>query len=122
MAHTVLGERLRALRMRAGMTQQAIADHLSIHRTAYTKYETTTITPDPQAMLRLAELFGVSVDYLLGREEEVVMLSDSEDSRVMLSQAEKDLLLAFRQLSYAEQQVLIRQAQAALRAHQQKKQ
>jgi len=120
MAQTVFGERLRALRIRAGMTQQTIADHLKIHRTAYTKYETTTITPDPHAMLRLADLFGVSVDYLLGREEETVSLSDNEDARVLLSQPEKELLQIFRQLPFSEQQVLIRQAKNALRSRQQK--
>ena len=54
MSHNLFGERLRALRKQAGLTQQAVAGRLSIHRTAYTKYETSGVMPDPMGLLVLA--------------------------------------------------------------------
>ena len=42
---TKFAERLRAARLRKGLTQQQMADRLNIHRTAYTKYETTDVEP-----------------------------------------------------------------------------
>ena len=41
----IFAQRLRAARKRRGLTQQQMADHLNIHRTAYTKYETTDVEP-----------------------------------------------------------------------------
>ena len=66
---SLFGSRLRMLRRQARWTQQVMADRLRIHRTTYTKYETGVVTPDQQGLLQLAEIFGVTVDYLLGRED-----------------------------------------------------
>ena len=114
------GARLRALRKAAKLTQQQVADTLRIHRTSYTKYETDGVTPDQQGLIALAELFGVTVDYLVGREER----SDRPDPHVAnddlaLSDPEALLLQMFRQLDYEEQLRLTEQIQQAFR--QQKK-
>ena len=68
--------RLRTLRKQCRLTQQQVADHLSLHRTTYTKYETGVVAPDREALVRLSELFGVSVDYLVGRDAEVMAVAD----------------------------------------------
>ena len=95
------GERLRSLRRQAKMTQQAVADYLQIHRTTYTKYETRCVTPDQEGLVRLATLFGVTVDYLLGRPE---MESATEqvadgDPQLQLTEQEIRLVLAYRKLN-----------------------
>lgn len=114
MADTIFGERLRMLRKRAGLTQQAVAARLSIHRTAYTKYETSGVTPDPQGLVRLAELFGVTVDFLVGHEDTVPSLSDADGTQVEVSLQEKQLLQVFRQLTDEEKRTLLQQAQTTL--------
>ena len=114
MGDIIFGERLRMLRKRAGLTQQQVAARLSIHRTAYTKYETSGVTPDPQGLVRLAEAFGVTVDFLVGREEVPPCLSDTDEPQVEVSLQEKQLLQVFRQLTDEEKHVLLQQAQAAL--------
>lgn len=38
-----------------------------MHRGSYAKYETGTNTPTVENILKLADLYGVSTDYLLGR-------------------------------------------------------
>lgn len=66
--------RLRALREENKMSQQVVADFLGITRTAYNKYESGAIKP-VRKLSELAVLFGVTADYLLGRDEKL----DAED-------------------------------------------
>ena len=112
MSHNLFGERLRALRRQAGLTQQAVAERLSIHRTAYTKYETSGVMPDPMGLVVLADLFGVSVDYLVGRDETEAESTVSTDGRVAMSLTleEQQLVQIYRQLTFAEQQALMQKA------------
>ena len=115
MPNVLFGERLRTLRKRKGLTQEAVAQRLSIHRTAYTKYETSGVTPDPQGLVTLAELFGVSVDYLVGRDTTPVSVTEQEGGGPEMTLMEQQLLQMFRQLSYPEQQELLHKAQQTLR-------
>ena len=112
MSYNLFGERLRALRKQAGLTQQTVAERLSIHRTAYTKYETSGVMPDPSGLVVLADLFGVSVDYLVGHDnaEEVQVAADGRVA-MNLSLEEQQLVQIYRQLSFQEQQILLQQAQ-----------
>ncbi|MBR3747563.1 MAG: helix-turn-helix transcriptional regulator [Selenomonadaceae bacterium] len=66
--------RLRVLRQESKMSQQAVADFLGITRTAYNKYESGVIKP-VRKLNELAALFGVTADYILGRDEKL----DAED-------------------------------------------
>ena len=121
MSNVLFGDRLRALRKRAGMTQEAVAQHLSIHRTAYTKYETSGVTPDPQGLILLANLFGVSVDYLVGRDLSSGSVTEPTVDGVALSLWEQKLVQMFRQLNYADQQIWVQQAQKSFQQHQKNK-
>lgn len=113
MNNNLFGERLRALRLQNHLTQQAVADHLQIHRTAYTKYETGVVTPDHQGLVSLASLYGVSVDYLLGRDDGEMLVTDNGGAKMRLSLQEQQLLQLFRQLGYVEQQEVVQQVQKA---------
>ena len=62
--------RLRALREKRHLSQQSVADYLGISRTSYNKYESGVIRPT-RKLEQLAALFGVSVDYILGRSNEL---------------------------------------------------
>lgn len=62
---TGLGESLRRLRKRNGMTQQQVADYLCIHRTTYTKYESDRTEPSLETVRALAERWQVSLEELL---------------------------------------------------------
>ena len=65
----MLGQRLKVLRTSRGKTQQEIASLLSISRSAYTLYESEKRQLSYEALLLLADLYGVSLDYLFGRTE-----------------------------------------------------
>lgn len=92
------------------MTQADVADKLNIHRTAYTKYETDRANPDKTCLVMLAELFSVTVDQLLGKEQTVAELHDPTTSEVAisLSPREQELLAVFRRLSTQQQDELLR--------------
>lgn len=59
-------QRLKELRLEKGMTQQQIASLLNIKQQSYTRYEYGTGEPSLQTLIKLAEIFEVSTDYLLG--------------------------------------------------------
>ncbi len=65
-----LKEILKEERRKHGYTQQQIADKLCIARGSYTKYETGDNTPTLENLIKLAELYKVSLDYLAGRYKE----------------------------------------------------
>ncbi len=62
-----LGERLIQLRKERNMTQEDLAKSLKVSRGAVSMWEINQRTPDPETLQRLADFFGCSVDYLLGR-------------------------------------------------------
>lgn len=62
-------KRLRDMREDHDMKQVEIADYLGIAQTVYSRYERGFQTIPVEHLLKLAELYRVSVDYLLGRTE-----------------------------------------------------
>lgn len=59
-------EKLRELRTQYGFTQAQVATHLGISQQAYANYEIGKREPDKHALIKLSELFNVSIDYLFG--------------------------------------------------------
>lgn len=65
-------ENLKYLRKKANMTQQQVADILGITQQAYANYESNKREPDRQMLIKLAQIFEVSTDFLLGIEDACV--------------------------------------------------
>lgn len=63
------GERLKELRTKAGLTQRQLADKIWVTKAAICYYERSERTPSPEVLLKLANTFHVSTDYLLGIEK-----------------------------------------------------
>lgn len=83
--------RLRALREKHHFSQQKVADYLGISRTAYNKYESGAIRPT-RNLDKLAVLFDVSVDYILGRADAIP--ADRVEDPYLGEQWKKYLLLS----------------------------
>ncbi|HHU63969.1 MAG TPA: helix-turn-helix transcriptional regulator [Clostridiales bacterium] len=62
-----LGKRLRELRLEKGLNQIDVANILGIERSTYGKYETGDSSPDYKKLLKLADFYNVSTDYILGK-------------------------------------------------------
>lgn len=65
MSNIQLVENLYRLRKAHHHTQQEISDLLNISRQAYSNYETSKRTPDLDSLMRLADIYGVSLDQLV---------------------------------------------------------
>ena len=65
-----LAERLKPLRREKGKTQKEMADFLDVTERHYQKIEYGHINISATLVIKLADYFQVSADYLLGRKEE----------------------------------------------------
>ena len=60
-----IAERLKTLRTEAGWSQSELADKIDSDGRQVSRYENGRITPSLEALVRIAETFNVSVDYLV---------------------------------------------------------
>lgn len=74
-----LEERLKSLREESKYSQREVAEKLGISTSAYGYYEQGKTTPDTEMLLKLANLFQVTTDYLLGRSDEKYSLTSLTD-------------------------------------------
>ena len=63
-----LGETIYRLRTKAGMSQDALAGALDVSRQSVSKWENNAAVPDLDKLIKLSEVFGVTLDELVGRE------------------------------------------------------
>lgn len=63
--------RLKELRTNNNLTQIEIANYLNISERTIIRYENNTRNPEIDVVIKLANLFNVSVDYLVGHSEEM---------------------------------------------------
>lgn len=64
-----LHERIKANRIRCGLTQEELAEKMEVSRQAVTKWEQGKSAPSTENLFRLADIFGTTVDLLLPRQE-----------------------------------------------------
>ena len=62
-------ERIRNLRIDLGYTQKQVAEYLNIKQNTYSQYETGVLYYSLEMVGKLADLYGVSVDYLMDRTD-----------------------------------------------------
>lgn len=60
------GSKVKTLRKQAGLTQQQLAAQLGITKSVVSFYELQARSPSPEVLAKLAQIFHVSTDYLLG--------------------------------------------------------
>ncbi len=61
--------RMKELRNKQGLSQKLLAEQMGCSQQSIAKWETGGATPNPDALSRLADIFSVSVDYLIGRAD-----------------------------------------------------
>ena len=62
-----LGKNLKILRKLYGLTQDDLAKSINTSRSCVSNYESGSREPDSETLMQLADNFGVSLDFLLGR-------------------------------------------------------
>lgn len=63
-----LGERIYLLRSRKGFSQGELADSLNVSRQAVSKWENNSAVPDLERIVKMSEIFGISIDELIKGE------------------------------------------------------
>ena len=76
-----LAERMKELRLEKKMKQVEVANAIGISTTAYCNYESGNRDPQTATLVKLAQLYHVSADYLLGLDEPPV----EEKRRIILA-------------------------------------
>lgn len=71
-----LGQRLQRFRKRANLTQEEVATKLNITPQAISKWENDVSAPDISLLGEIADMFGVTVDELLGRQPQTIYLPE----------------------------------------------
>ncbi|AUM89149.1 transcriptional regulator [Clostridium botulinum] len=66
----MFGDRLKELREEKELTQEELGKLLNVSRQTVSGYEAENIEPNINNLVRLADIFNVSLDYLLGRTKE----------------------------------------------------
>ena len=65
-----LGQRIAQKRKELGLSQEALGDRLGVSRQSIYKWESDSALPEIDKLIALSRLFGVSVGWLLGVEED----------------------------------------------------
>lgn len=68
-----LGNQIKALRQRKGVTQEALAEHLGVTSQAVSKWERNTASPDIALLPTLSAYFGVTIDELFALSDDTRM-------------------------------------------------
>ena len=66
----MLDKRLRELRQGRGLNQEELGRRVGASKQSVSNWENGNIMPSVDILVRLADFFGVSTDYLLGREHQ----------------------------------------------------
>ncbi|MBQ9038935.1 MAG: helix-turn-helix transcriptional regulator [Clostridia bacterium] len=92
-------ENIRVLRKQSGLTMKQLGIELGMAESTVSLYETGKRSPDIQSLIRIADFFDVSLDYLCGRE--------SDNSERTISPQQSKLLSLFDDLNEEGQEKLI---------------
>lgn len=86
---------LKQLRLERQLTQAGLAQALDVAQTTVSSWERGEKSPDPDTLIRLANFYNVSVDYLLGRENK----KETPSPASMLGKDAQKLLDMYGELS-----------------------
>jgi len=75
-----LGQRIKLLRLQKNLTQEQLAEIIGISRSALSMYELNEREPDIETIIKFADFFQVSTDYLLGRVDHPAQTNPSSYS------------------------------------------
>ncbi len=87
MAYT-LNDNIKILRLSHGMNQVVLANKLGVTKQCVSNWENDNVLPSVEMLMRIADLFHVTTDYLLGRNTESLLdtsgLTDEQRGHISL--------------------------------------
>ena len=95
---------LEKLRITHNLTQVEVAEKLGLAKMTYHNYETGRNEPNIKTLIKIADFYNITIDYLVGR--------DFANDYGCLSQEEQELLNNFRQMNQQARVMLLGESKA----------
>lgn len=96
---------LKKLRTEKKISQQALAQHLNISQQSVYKYENGIAEPDISTLIKMADFFETSIDYLVGNTDIFRKYADYKEEA--LNEEELELMRLYRNLPPSRRKALI---------------
>ena len=109
----IFGKKLKELRKHHKITQEQLAKIINVERSSIGKYESTDTLPSRETLIKIAQYFNVSTDFLLGNENnpETTHFSKATSQQYeTINEQEKTLLETFRSTTELGRQRIIQSA------------
>lgn len=85
MENNIFGERIKELRIRKKMTQQELGNKFNMTSTGISYWESGKAIPSMDVINKLSDFFGVTIDYLIGKNE----LDKNNEGMILFRKAEQ---------------------------------
>jgi len=82
-------DRIKLLRLQNNVTQAELGKYLNVKSNTISRYENGSREPDIDVVLKIADYFHVTTDYLFGKSDEQVQSPDREDDLNYISQTSR---------------------------------
>ena len=99
--------RIKELRIEKNLTQKEIAVKLGLTAHNIGDWERGKAEPSAFWLTKLADFFGCSVDYLIGREDDFGVISNTNSEEEDLTELERELVDLFRELPEIRQETVL---------------
>ena len=106
--------------MRCGIAQKTVASKLNVSIQSVSNWENDSRSPSRENVVKMAEMYGVSIDYLLNKQSEDIQQPVEikkepieQDEFSDLSEAERQLLKSFRRCSSVSRARVLAYAEGA---------
>ncbi len=100
----IMLKNLKLLRHEAGISQEQLANVIGVSQQSVNKYENHSVEPDIETIIKIADFFCVTTDYLIGRTEIKKAPSDFPES--LLNADEKELIKTYRKSGSKEKEII----------------
>lgn len=95
---------LKKLRTESGISQRELAENIGVSQQSINKYENHNIEPDIETLIRMADFFDTSVDYLVGHSR--IRRRIEPVSTYDLNKDESAVMDGFRQLNRKQRKAI----------------
>lgn len=95
---------LKLLRKEAGVSQQVLADFIGLSQQSINQYENQSVEPDITILVKLADYFNTSIDFIVGRT--VIRRKIENTTFFHLNNCEMEVIEKYRALKPAEQRCI----------------
>ena len=102
----IFDQRLSELLTDNGLSKRSLANHVSVSAQSVSDWSTGKVQPTADMLIKLADFFGCTIDYLVGREDDFGNVTAGAPSSD-LSEDEKKVLSLFKRMPEARQRTVL---------------